>query len=102
MRVIKPSRIREFQDLHPKAAPALDRWLELVEQHNWQSIVQLRKVFPTADAVTVRSGRTVTVFNIAGNNFRLIAAIHYNTAIIYTLFFFTHAEYDQETWKEIL
>ena len=102
MRVVKASRIREFQDAYPKATAALGRWLELVEQNNWSSIQQLRRVFPSADAVTAQSGRTVTVFNICGNDYRLITAIHYNTRIVYTMLFLTHAQYDKEAWKETL
>jgi mRNA interferase HigB len=102
MRVVKPSRIRGFQDAFPKAAAGLGRWLELVEQNNWGSIQQLRRVFPAADAVRVQSGRTVTVFNIGGNDYRLITAIHYNTRIVYTMLFLTHAEYDKAAWKERL
>ncbi|MEI7766899.1 MAG: type II toxin-antitoxin system HigB family toxin [Phycisphaerae bacterium] len=102
MRVIKPSRIRDFQDMYPKAATGLARWLDLVEHNDWTSIQQLRRVFPSADAVTVPSGRTVTVFNIGGNDFRLITAIHYNSRIVYTMLFMTHAEYDKDAWKERL
>jgi mRNA interferase HigB len=48
----------------------------------------------------VRSGNTVTVFNIGGNKWRLIAAIHYNTKIVYILSVMTHEEYDVDKWKE--
>ncbi len=102
MRVIKPARIREYQDAYPKSATSLGRWLELVEAHRWSNIQELRHVFPNADAARVASGRTVTIFNIAGNDFRLIAGIHYNTRIIYVLLFLTHAEYDKDAWKENL
>ena len=73
-----------------------------MERHDWTNIQQLRRVLPTADAVTVQSGRVVTVFNIGGNDYRLITAIHYNTRIVYTMLFLTHAKYDKEAWKEIL
>ena len=99
MRVVKASRIREYQDAYPRATTGLGRWLELVERHDWTSIQQLRRVLPTADAVTVQSGRSVTVFNICGNDYRLITAIHYNTRIVYTMLFLTHSEYDKDAWK---
>jgi mRNA interferase HigB len=102
MRVVKPARIRRFQDAHPRAAVGLGRWLELVEAHDWTSIQQVRRVFPAADAVVVKSRRTVTVFNIGGNDYRLITAIHYNTRIVYVMLFMTHAEYDKDTWKDRL
>jgi mRNA interferase HigB len=60
------------------------------------------ETFPHADQVTVASKRTVTVFNIGGNNYRLITAIHYNTKIVYILRFLTHAEYDKDAWKKAL
>ena len=102
MRIIKPSRVREFQVAHPRAATSLSRWLELVESHEWKSLQELRRVFPNADGVTVESGRTVTVFNITGNAYRLITAIHYNTGILYVMLFMTHAEYDKHSWKDHL
>ena len=54
------------------------------------------------DFVQVKSGRTVTVFDIANNNYRLIVAIHDTSSRVYVLRFLTHAEYDEETWKEEL
>ncbi|HUO10290.1 MAG TPA: type II toxin-antitoxin system HigB family toxin [Phycisphaerae bacterium] len=63
---------------------------------------ELRRVFPNADTVKVASARTVTIFNIAGNDYRLVVAVHYNTQVIYVLLFMTHAEYDKDAWKAIL
>jgi mRNA interferase HigB len=50
----------------------------------------------------VASGRPVVVFNIAHNRYRLIAAAHYNTRIVYTLLILTHKEYARNAWKEKL
>ena len=69
---------------------------------HWASIVDLRQTFPSADPVRVASGRTVVVFNIAGNQYRLITAIHYNMRKVFVLRFLTHAQYDKETWKDEL
>ena len=52
--------------------------------------------------VAVASGRTVVVFNVRGNRYRLVTAIHYNRQIIYTLRFMTHAEYSKNRWKDTL
>ena len=56
---------------------------------------QLREIFPHADQV----GK-FTVFNIAGNKVRLIAAVHYNRNKIYIRHVLTHQEYDAGGWKE--
>jgi mRNA interferase HigB len=59
-------------------------------------------VYRTADQVQVASGRKVIVFNISGNNYRLIAAVHFNTQRAFALRFMTHAEYSKNKWKETL
>lgn len=48
------------------------------------------------------SKRQVIVFNIAGNKFRLMAAVHFNTRIVFALDFLTHAEYSKNRWKDQL
>jgi mRNA interferase HigB len=68
----------------------------------WNHLIDLKRTFPSADAVTVASSRTVIVFNIAGNRYRLVTAIHFNTKLVYVLLFLTHAAYSQDTWKNQL
>ena len=102
MRIIKPARIREFATQYPLAAAALERWLDSAKDARWSSLMDVRKVFRAADQVRVASGRTVVVFNIKGNDFRLITAIHYNHGKVFVLLFLTHAEYSKDAWKGIL
>ena len=68
----------------------------------WPNLAELRRVIPSADEVPVASGRRVVIFNIGGNKYRLIAAVHYNTQIVYALLFMTHAEYNKDKWKKVL
>ena len=84
------------------ARTSLVHWVQVVKQSQWRSGVALRQTFPSADPVTVASGRTVIVFNIAGNLFRLVCAVHFNTGLVFALRFMTHAEYDKNTWKNEL
>jgi mRNA interferase HigB len=102
MRIIKPTRIREFAARHPAAAPSLERWLEAAEAARWRNLVDVRRVFRSADAVKVGSGRTVVVFNMAGNQYRLITAIHYNVGKVFVLMLLAHAEYGKDRWKDVL
>src|SRR5436190_12933033 len=102
MRIIKPARLREFAATFPQAASALERWLKLVESANWASLVDIRRVFRSADEVKVASGRVVVIFNIKGNDLRLITAIHYNRRKVFVMLLLTHAEYSRNRWKEIL
>ncbi|HEV7402115.1 MAG TPA: type II toxin-antitoxin system HigB family toxin [Chthoniobacteraceae bacterium] len=64
--------------------------------------VQMLRTFPEVDPAKVKSGHTVYVFNIRRNEFRLIAAVHFDQGRLFTLRFLTHAEYDHNQWKEEL
>jgi len=102
MRVIKRSTLLAYGQRFPKAINPLNAWVRLALSAEWTGLVDARRTFPHADQVKVRSGRPVTVFNICGNDFRLITAIHYNRRRIFVLDFLTHAEYSRHTWKERL
>ena len=102
MRVIKVSRVGEYGRLHAQARPSLERWLALTKLGEWACLADVRCTFGHADQVTVKSGRTVVVFNIKGNDFRLITAIHYNRAKVFVLRFLPHAEYSKDVWKDEL
>ena len=77
-------------------------WLRAAKQAGWQSLIDLRRTCPHAASVRVASGKTVTVFNIKGNDYRLITAIHYDRQTVYVLRFLTHAEYSKDRRKEEL
>ena len=95
MHIITRKRLNEFAKKYPEAKTALIKWYQLMKQGNFNSIAELRQVFPSADKV----GK-LTVFNIGGHKIRLIAAIHYNRKKIYIRAVLTHAEYDKGNWKE--
>jgi mRNA interferase HigB len=102
MRLISARRLEEFWRIHPRARVSLESWLSTTRGVEWNSFSEVRKTFSHADQVRVGSRKTVVVFNIAGNNFRLICAIHYNGKRIYLLRFLTHAEYSKDKWKNDL
>jgi len=95
MHVITRKRLNEFTQKHSDTKSALARWYALMRKRRFSNFVQLREVFPQADQV----GK-FTVFNIAGNKVRLIAAVHYNRNKIYIRHVLTHQEYDVGKWKE--
>lgn len=102
MRIIKPATVKSWASLHADAAAALERWMTLVEDAEWKNFVEMRAAISSADEVTVSSGRRVVVFNIGGNKYRLVAALHYNTQIVYAMLFMTHAQYNKDKWKRVL
>ena len=102
MRVITLTRLREFWQLHSDAEGWLTAWYAIARAAQWQSLIDVRQIYGHADPVKVRSGRIVTVFNVCGNKYRMVVAIHYNTGLIYVLMLLTHDEYSKGAWKELL
>jgi mRNA interferase HigB len=99
VRIIKEAFLVAAGRQYPPAARHLDAWRMTVKAAVWRNLVELRRSYPDTDSIKVRSGRTVLIFNIRRNDFRLIAAAHFNRQIVYTLRFMTHAEYSKDRWK---
>jgi mRNA interferase HigB len=103
MDVVKRARVMEYRTRHPAARAALDAWLQVTRAAAWRSFEDLRPAFGrNVDEVVVQSGRKVVVFNIGGNKFRLITAIHYNRGKVFVLRFLSHADYSKDRWKDQL
>ena len=95
MHLISRRPLKQFWGKYPDAETALRHWIKAVETAGWKNFADVRQLFGSADRV----GKFV-VFNIAGNKYRLITAIHYNRARVYVRHVLTHAEYDRSEWKE--
>jgi mRNA interferase HigB len=101
-RVVSLKRLREFWQRHADAEGSLRDWYRRALKATWHSVQDVRAEYPHADPVIVASGRTVTVFNICGNRYRLIVDILYGVQVIYACTVLTHAEYSKNRWKEKL
>ena len=99
MRIIAEGTIRQWASDQPRAASSLRQWVKVVRPARWGSFAELRRTFPSADLVRVRSGRNVVVFNLGGNDFRLVCAVHFNAEMVFALRFMKHAEYSKDIWK---
>jgi mRNA interferase HigB len=102
MRIIKKATLAAYGVRNPQAQAGLDHWYKTTRKAVWTCLPDVRATFPHADPVIVRSGRRVVVFNIAGNKYRLVTAIHYNRGLVFTLLVLTHAEYGKDEWKDRL
>lgn len=92
MRLISNKALREFARRNRAASEALQSWRKVIEQNAFPGFADLKRVFNSVDKVG-----QYHVFNIAGNHYRLIAAIHFNTQTLYVREVLTHAEYDK--WR---
>ena len=95
MHIITRKRLNDFLMRYPETKTALQHWYKVIKSTNFNSFNELKTLFPHADQVD-----KLTVFNIAGNKVRLIAAIHYNSHRVYIRNILTHSEYDKNKWKE--
>ena len=89
----KPA-ILEFSDLHKDALVSLMNWYRITRRADWGSLADARRDFAHADIVGRR-----TVFNIHGNDYRLIARVNYKTRRVFLLHILTHVEYSKGDWK---
>jgi mRNA interferase HigB len=95
MHVISRKALRNFAERRLDAARPLDDWYHIAKRAQWKNIADVKAVFPHADAV----GK-MTVFNIGGNKYRLVAEINYRRSKVYIVRVMTHAEYSREDLKK--
>lgn len=95
MHVISRKRLKVAASLHADLEGPLDAWFRIAKRASWKNLADVRKTFSSADAV----GKW-TVFNIKGNQYRLIVEINYTFGRIYIRHVLAHAEYDRGSWKK--
>lgn len=90
MRVIAVSTLRAFWERHPDAEQPLKAWYEEATNAIWMQPSDIKEQYRSASVLKNRR----VVFNIKGNDYRLIVAIAYKLQIVYVKFVGTHKEYD--------
>ena len=94
MHVISRKKLKEAAARHGDLEGPLDAWFRIAKRARWRSMADVRGTFSSADAV-----EKWTVFNLKGNQYRLIVEINYLFGRIYVRHVLTHAEYDRGGWK---
>lgn len=100
MRVISLKPLRAFWERHSDAQRPLRQWYKTVTHAQWGSLKDAQQDYPHADGVRTAGGDTLTVFNIGGNKYRLIARIRYDYQLVNVRDVLTHDAYDEGKWKE--
>jgi mRNA interferase HigB len=119
VRIISPSTLNEHANKHPKAKGALSSWRKIVENAEWKTPQDVKNTINSVDTfVTSNLKRTLYIFNICGNDFRLICGMRFpknerqssdtkkkgakvkaQEGWVYVRELLTHSEYDQNKWK---
>jgi mRNA interferase HigB len=90
MRVIAVKTLRDFWVAHPDAEQPLLAWYDEASKATWAQPADIRANYANASILKNRR----VVFNIKGNDYRLIVAVAYRVGVVYVKFIGTHAQYD--------
>lgn len=91
MRIISRRTLREFWVKYPDAEQSLRAWYANAKQANWQTPTDIKRDYRNASFIA----NNRVVFNIKGNQYRLIVAVKYEYSIVYIRFVGTHQAYDK-------
>ncbi|MCC6535976.1 MAG: type II toxin-antitoxin system HigB family toxin [Bryobacterales bacterium] len=96
MRLISRRNALKAAERHTRGRAAVERWCELIAGTDARSLVELRRVFPSADQVG-----GALVFNVGGNNFRIVCCVDWAAQRLFFRTLLTHAEYDDVNVEEL-
>jgi mRNA interferase HigB len=97
MRIIAKSTLREFWEKHNDAEIPLKTWHKIVEKETWKNTHDIKKVFGTASIIWENR----VVFNIKGNDYRLVVYVVFKFQKVFIRFVGTHKQYDKIDVKTI-
>lgn len=91
MRIIARSTLRSFWAKHPNAEQPLKAWFDEASRTTWKSPSDIKSTYRNASIIA----NNRVVFNIKGNDYRLIVHVRYDINIVFIRFIGTHKEYDK-------
>jgi mRNA interferase HigB len=91
MRIFTEQRLKEYAEKHPEVRVALQDWVSTVKKSNWTCFADIKRTCNSVDYI----GNQRYVFNIKGNNYRLVVVIKFTIRFVYIRFIGTHKEYDK-------
>ena len=103
MRIIARRTLREFVQARdgrkdqPALKAAVDAWFAEVSKAAWDGTADVKRLYGTASIVSADR----IVFNIKGNDYRLVVAVDFEKAIVWIKWLGTHRDYDRIDVKEI-
>lgn len=97
MIIISKTILNEYCNECQAACTPLANWYNETKKSDWSQFLDLKKSFSSADYV----GNDRYVFNIKGNDYRLIALIIFKTRTVFILFIGSHKEYDKIKASEV-
>ena len=90
MRIFTEQVLKEFAERYPSSKTSLQVWSKVVKKCEWKNFSDMKKTFNSVDNI----GNQRYVFNIKGNEFRLVAVVKFTIGFVSVRFIGTHNEYD--------
>jgi mRNA interferase HigB len=90
MRIIKRSTLQEFWEKHPDSKNQLGQWYHITSKSKWKNLNEVKETFPN---VSILSNNRI-VFNIKGNDYRIVVVIKFYTSTVYICWVGKHSDYD--------
>ena len=90
MKIQDITPLAESAHRHPASASSVNSFIQVVKASNWKHLIDLQATYPSADYVEGR-----IIFNLGGNNFRIIAIVSFKLGLVVIEKVLTHAEYDK-------
>ena len=103
MRIIARRTLRAFVDGlagkkdQPAVKAALDAWFDEVSRAVWKNTAEVKRRYATASIVTADR----IVFNIKGNDYRLVVSVDFEKGIVWIKWIGTHKAYDKIDVTEV-
>lgn len=97
MRIFTEQALKEFAERNPSSKTALQVWCMVVRKSEWRSLSDIKDTFNSVDYV----GNQRFVFNIKGNEYRLVAVVKFSIGFVYIRFIGTNKDYDKIDCKSI-
>jgi mRNA interferase HigB len=103
MRILARRTLRQFVETrrkhkdHAALKAALDAWFDEVKKARWSSASDVKRSYATASIVTADR----IVFNIKGNDYRLVVAVDFEKSIVWIKWIGTHRDYDSINVKDV-
>ncbi len=97
MRIIAKRTLREYWERNPETRASLASWYTITLAADWETPSRLKEQFKNASIL--KDSRVV--FNIKGNDYRLVVKINYPYRVVYVRYIGTHKEYDNINAEEV-
>lgn len=91
MHIISIKRLRDYFAIETSATTALRDWFKITKKADWNNFADIKNTFNSVDNV----GNDRYVFNVKGNNYRIVAIVLFNVKRVYIRWVGSHKDYDR-------